>query len=210
MKNKLLLLATAAVFLSPVAAKANQKSSIYVGGTGGFERLASQGGVAAASDYLKDETFGSLGVEAGFGYKVWQNLQVAGWVRGLYSFEHKFAEGKKLENGTNRVDPYAIVIEPRVTLGWEFPVNQTVSITPFLGVGAEMSASKKDGKSFSANWKMPVVGGVRVGIGSVYLSVNARYDLTSAEINAKDAAVGRTEADTARFWGMDFAIGAEI
>lgn len=209
MKKKLLLLATAAVFFSPVAAKANQKSSIYVGLTGTLERLATQGGQTFASDYLKDENFFSGGVEAGFGYKVWNNLQVAGWVRGLYSFEHTYADTKKV-GAEVRKDPYAIVIEPRVTLGWEFPVSGTVSITPFVGTGFEFNWAKKDGKEFKMDWKIPAVLGVRANFGYVYASVNGRFDLTAAEINAADAAVGRTEADTARFWGIEASVGAEF
>lgn len=209
MKKNLLLLATAAVFMSPVAAKANQKSSIFVGLTGTFERLATQGGQAVVSDYLKDESFLGLGLEAGFGYKVWNNLQLAGWVRGVYSFEHTFADTKKVGAET-RKDPYAIVIEPRVTLGWEFPVSGNISITPFIGAGFEMNFAKKDGKEFKMDFKIPAVFGVRANFGYVYASVNGRFDLTSAEINAKDEKVGRTEADTARFWGIDASIGAEF
>ncbi len=209
MKNKLLLLATAAVFMSPVAAKANQNSSIYVGLTGTLERLATQIGQAAVSDYLKDENFLGSGIEAGFGYKVWNNLQVAGWLRGVYSFEHTFADTKKVGNAT-RKDPYAIIVEPRITLGWEFPVSGNVSITPFIGAGFEMNFAKKDGKKFSMDWKIPALAGVRANFGYVYASVNARFDLTAAEINKKDEKIGRTEVDAARFWGIDTSIGAEF
>jgi hypothetical protein len=209
MKKKLLLLATAAVFFSPVAAKANSKSSIYVGLTGTLERLMSQGGQTLASDYLKDENFLSGGIEAGYGYKVWSNLQVAGFVRGMYSVEHTYADAKKVGDAV-RKDPYAIVIEPRVTLGWEFPVSGTVSITPFIGAGFEMNWAKKDGKEFKMDWKIPAVAGVRANFGCVYASLNARFDLTAAEINAKDEAIGRTEADTARFFGVEASIGAEF
>lgn len=209
MKKKLLLLATVAVFMSPVAAKANQKSSIFVGLTGTLERLATQGGQALASDYLKDENFLGLGVEAGFGYKVWNNLQLAGWVRGAYSFEHTYADAKKVGLET-RKDPYAIVVEPRITLGWEFPVSGNISITPFIGAGFEMNFAKKDGKDFGMDWKIPAVLGLRANFGYVYASVNGRFDLTAAEINKKDEAIRRAEADTARFWGVDASIGAEF
>ena len=202
MKKKLLLLATAVVFFSPVAAKANQKSSIYVGITGALERLASQGGDTAQTRFLKDENIFALGLEAGFGYKVWNNLQLAGWVRGLYGPEHKF-DAKKAQEAL----PYSIVVEPRVTLGWEFPVSANISITPFVGAGWEMSWAKTDGKEFKMKWKVPAVLGVRANFGFVYASVNGRFDLTASEINAKTDV---READTFRNWGMEASVGAEF
>ena len=208
MKKKLLLLATAAVFMSPVAAKANQKSSIYVGLTGTMERLATQGGQTLASDYLKDENFFSVGAEAGFGYKVWSNLQVAGWLRGLYSGEHTYADATKGEDGKTLVRPSGFVIEPRVTLGWEIPVSGNISITPFIGVGAEADFSKRDGKEYSVSWTIPAVGGIRANFGYVYAAVNGRFDLTATEINAKSDV--RAEADTYRNWGVEASVGAEF
>jgi hypothetical protein len=208
MKKKLLLLATAAVFFSPVAAKANSKSSIYVGLTGTLERLMSQGGQTLASDYLKDENFLSGGIEAGYGYKVWSNLQVAGFVRGMYAAEHTYADAKKGEDGKTLVRSSGFVIEPRVTLGWEVPVSGTVSITPFIGVGAEAYFSKKDGKEYSVSWTVPGVAGVRANFGYVYASVNSRFDLTTTEINAKSDV--RAEADTYRNWGLEASVGAEF
>lgn len=203
MKNKLLLLATAAVFMSPVAAKSGQKSSIFVGLTGALERLATQGGNKAETDFLNDENFLSGGVEAGFGYNVWNNLQLTGWIRGMYGVEHKFAEAKK------RADlPYAIIVEPRVTLGWEFPVSGNISITPFVGAGFEMNWAKKDGKEFKMDWNIPFVAGVRANFGYVYATLNGRIDTTASEINAKTDV--RPEADTFRKWGIDASIGAEF
>lgn len=207
MKKKLLLLATAAVFMSPVAAKANSKSSVYLGLTGTLERLATQGGQELASDYLKDENFLSGGIEAGFGYKVWNNLQVAGWVRGLFSLEHTFAEAKKGEDGKTLVRTSGFVIEPRVTLGWEFPVSGNFSITPFVGAGVEAYFSKKDGKEYSVAWTIPGVAGVRANFGYVYASVNARFDLTATEVNKKSDV---READTYRNWGVEASVGAEF
>jgi hypothetical protein len=213
MKKKLLLLATAAVFLSPVAAKANQKGSVYVGLTGTLERLATQGDQPTVSDYLKDENYFSAGVEAGCGYKVWNNLQVAGLVRGLYSFEHKFADTKKKIDGTARdADPSAWIVEPRVTLGWEFPVNNCFSITPFIGAGFEMNfaKTKNAGKEYEMNWKIPGVFGVRANYSSVYVSLNGRFDITASEISNADAAIGKTGTDKVRAWGLDASVGAEF
>lgn len=202
MKKKLLLLATAAVFFSPVAAKANSKSSIYVGLTGTLERLASQAGNTAETDYFKDENYLSAGIEAGYGYKVWNNLQVAGWLRGLYAVEHKF------DNAKNKSAlPHAIVLEPRITLGWEIPVSSNISITPFVGAGWEMNFAKKDGKEFKMDWKIPAVLGVRANFGFVYAAVNGRYDLTASEVNAKE---GDREADSLRNWGVEASFGSEF
>jgi opacity protein-like surface antigen len=211
MKKKLLLLATAAVFFSPVAAKANAKSSIYVGLTGTLERLATQGDSSIASDYLKDENFLSGGIEAGYGYKVWNNLQVAGWVRGLYSLEHTYPDAKKLTNGNKRVDPAAFIIETRVTLGWEIPVSANISITPFIGTGFEMNIAKtKDnGTKYETNWKIPAVAGVRANFGVVYATLNARFDLTTSDVADADAPVG-SAADKVRSWGAEVSVGAEF
>lgn len=210
MKNKLLLLATAAVFFSPVAAKANSKSSIYVGLTGTLERLASQGDKVAASDYLKDENFLGGGVEAGFGYKVWNNLQLAGWVRGMYAAEHKYPEAKKLTSGKDRIDPSAWIIEPRVTLGWEIPVSANISITPFLGAGLELNfaKTKNNGTEYETQWKVPGVAGVRANFGVVYATLNGRFDLTTSEVADADK-VG-SDVDKVRSWGVDLSVGAEF
>lgn len=203
MKNKLLLLATAAVFMSPVAAKPNQKSSIFVGLTGALERLATQGGNTTETDNYKDENFLSAGIEAGFGYKVWNNLQLAGWIRGMYGVEHKFAEAKKSADL-----PYSIIVEPRITLGWEFPVSGNISITPFIGAGFEMNFAKKDGKDYSMEWKIPAVAGVRANFGYVYVTLNGRIDATASVKNAKSDV--RPEADTFRNWGVEASVGAEF
>lgn len=203
--KKILLLASAVAVLSPVAAKANQKSSVYVGIAGTLERLFSQGGSAVASDYLKDENFFAIGIEGGFGYKVWNNLQLAGFLRAQYSPEHDFAKEKNQTKGTA-----GAVIEPRVTLGWEIPVSGNFTITPFIGAGFEMNFAKKDGKEYGMDWKVPAVLGARFGFGYVYASVNGRLDLTSQEINKKDEALGRAEADTAKFFGVDVSVGAEF
>jgi opacity protein-like surface antigen len=213
MKNKLLLLATAAVFMSPVAAKANSKGSVYVGLTGTFERLATQGDKAAVSDYLKDENFLSFGIEAGYGYKVWNNLQLAGWVRGLYSMEHAYPDSKKLTSGAKRSnDPYAIIIEPRVTLGWEFPVSGSISITPFVGAGVEVNVAKTKNKDteFETQWKIPAVAGIRANFGYVYATINGRFDLTTSEVSDAEPAVDRLETDKVRSWGIEASIGAEF
>lgn len=212
MKKKLLLLATAAVFFSPVAAKANSRSSIYVGLTGTLERLATQGERTAVSDYLKDENFLSGGIEAGYGYKVWNNLQVAGLLRTLYSVEHAYPDAKKLANGTKRIDPSAGIIEPRVTLGWEIPVSGNVSITPFIGAGFEMSfaKTKNNGTECEMNWKVPAVAGVRANFGYVYVSLNGRFDLTTSEVTVVDPTVGNIDTDKVRSWGLEASIGAEF
>ena len=212
MKKKLLLLATAAVFFSPVAAKANSKSSIYVGLTGTLERLMSQGDKTTASDYLKDENFLSGGIEAGYGYKVWNNLQVAGLVRGLYSLEHTYPDAKKLTSGTKRVDPAAWIIEPRLTLGWEIPVSGTVSITPFIGAGFEMNfaKTKNKGTEYEMNWKIPAVAGLRANFGYVYATINGRFDLTTSDVAYADAPVGNTDTDKVRSWGVEASLGAEF
>lgn len=214
MKKKLLLLATAAVFFSPVAAKANQAGSVYVGLTGTLERLATQGGQALASDYLKDESFLSAGIEAGYGYKVWSNLQVAGWIRGLYSVEHAFADTKKKADAvTKRAnDPAALIIEPRLTLGWEFPIGGNFSITPFAGAGIEVNfaKTKKNGTEYEANWKIPAVAGVRANFGSVYVSFNGRIDLTTSDVSDAEAAIAKTDADKVRSWGLEASVGAEF
>lgn len=211
MKKKLLLLATAAVFFSPVAAKANQKQSIYVGVTGTLERLATQGDKTAVSDYLKDENFLSAGIESGYGYKVWRNLQLAGWIRGLYSFEHTYANTKKVGDVV-RKDPYAIVVEPRVTLGWEFPVSGSVSITPFIGAGLEVNfaKTKNNGTEYETNWKVPAVAGVRANFGSVYVAFNGRFDLTPSDVSDAEVAVAKTDADKVRSWGLEASVGAEF
>jgi hypothetical protein len=204
MKKKLLLLATAAVFFSPVAAKANQKGSIYVGLTGALQQFVkSTGDQVAFDNQYKDETFYSFGLEAGYGYKVWNNLQVAGWVRGVYSFEHEYAKDKDRAKA-----PAVIEFEPRVTLGWEFPVNNCFSITPFIGAGVEMSFTKKDGKKYSTDWTIPAVAGVRANYGYFFASVNARYDLTTGKFADKKA--GQTEENKARAWGAALTVGAEF
>lgn len=203
MKNKLLLLATAAAFMSPVAAKANQNGSIFVGLTGTLERLATQGGNTLETDRFKDESFLSVGIEAGYGYKVWKNLQIAGWVRGLYGPEHKYDEKKKLKNL-----PSEIIIEPRITLGWEFPVGGSFTITPFFGAGFEMSWTKKDDKETKMNFKMPAVAGVRMNYSYVYLTLNGRFDITATEVNEKSDV--RAEADSFRNWGIEASLGAEF
>lgn len=203
MKNKLLLLATAAAFMSPVAAKANQNYSIFVGATGTLERLATQGGNTAETDVFKDESFLSAGLEVGFGYKVWSNLQIAGWLRGLYGFEHKFDEKKKAANL-----PYELVLEPRLTVGWEFPVGASFTITPFIGAGAEMSWTKKNDKEFKMNWKIPGVVGIRANYGYVYATLSGRFDITASEKNEKSDV--RPEADTYRNWGIEASLGAEF
>lgn len=214
MKKKLLLLATAAVFMSPVAAKANQKSSIYVGLTGTLERLATQGDKTTASDYLKDENFLSAGIEAGYGYKVWNNLQVAGFVRGLYSLEHAFADTKKKFGSDVKRDndPAEWIIEPRVTLGWEFPVSSNFSITPFIGAGFEMNfaKTKNAGKEYEMNWKIPAVVGVRASFGYVYATINGRFDLTTSQVSDAEAEVAKSDADKVRSWGLEASVGAEF
>jgi hypothetical protein len=206
--KKIILLSTAAVLLSPIAAKANQKSSIFVGAFGTVERLAIQHGEAAASDYLKDESFWTGGIEAGYGYKAWKNLQVTGLLRAGYSPEHTYADTKKVGDAL-RKDPGAVIVEPRVTVGWEFPVSGNVTITPFIGTGLEMNFSKKDGKKVSTDLKMPLVGGARFGFGTVYVSLNGRFDLTSAAIDKKTEALNR-EADAVRFLGGELSVGAEF
>ncbi len=103
--------------------------------------------------------------------------------------------------------PLGFVIEPRVTLGWEFPVSGNVSITPFIGVGAEAYFSKKNGKEYEVAWTVPGVAGIRANFGYVYASVNGRFDLTATEINAKSDV---READTYRNWGVEASVGAEF
>lgn len=198
------------MFFSPVAAKANSKSSIYVGVTGTLERLASQGDKTAASDYLKDENFLSFGLEAGYGYKVWNNLQLAGFVRGLYSLEHEYPDAKKLSTGAKRTDPGAFIIEPRVTLGWEIPVSGNISITPFLGAGLELNfaKTKNNGTEYETQWKVPGVIGARANFGVVYATLNGRLDLTTSDIADADK-VG-SDVDKVRSWGVDIAVGAEF
>lgn len=205
MKKKILL-ATAAVFMSPVAAKANQKSSIYVGLTGALQQfLKSTGDQVAFDNQYKDETFYSAGLEAGYGYKVWSNLQLAGFVRGGYSFEHEYAADKKRAKESGVIE-----IEPRVTLGWEFPVSSNFTVTPFVGAGYEMSFIKKDGKDYSMEWTIPAVVGVRANYGYVYVAVNGRFDLTTGKIADQAKAEGQTEENTARAWGAAVTAGAEF
>lgn len=208
--KKIILLSTAAALLTPLAAKANQKSSIFVGAFGTLERLATQHGTDAASDYLKDENFWALGIEGGFGYKVWKDMQISGWLRAGYSFEHEFKEGKVGADGNRRKDPYALIVEPRVTFGWEFAVANNMTITPFIGFGVEMNFSKKEDDKWGTDVKVPAVLGARFAYNPVYVSINGRFDVNSQDINKADAALGRDTADSVRYWGVEASIGAEF
>jgi hypothetical protein len=202
MKTKLLLLATAALFASPVAAKANQKGSVYLGVTGTMQQFTKSEGADAAFDKtFKDETFWAAGIEAGYGYKVWNNLQLAGFVRGSYALAHEFDAAKKLAK-----QGAAFEIEPRVTIGWEIPMGSKASITPFVGAGVEFSFAKKaeDSKEYNTDWTVPGVLGARVNFGYVYTTISGRFDLTAKEHEQEK------DKFKARSWGGALTVGAEF
>jgi hypothetical protein len=206
--KKIILLSTAAMLLSPVAAKAGQKGSILVGLTGTLERLMSASHTASTSDSVKNydgENYLSAGAEAFYTYKVYNNLQVAGGVRGMYALEHEFETSKnhpKLLSG--------FVIEPRVTVGYEFEVAPKFTLTPYAGLGFEFNIAKeKDtaGKeAWASHFKLIAPVGVRVAYDYFYANLNARFDVTSTDLPKGNLA----EAPTARNFGVEVSIGAEF
>lgn len=207
--KKIILLTTAAVLLSPIAAKANQKSSILVGGTFVLERKLTGsskdvGGEAILALY-DNENFISYGLETYYTYKVWNGLQIAPGLRASYAPEHKFEASK---NTPNLLSTWQI--EPRLNLGYEVQLGSAFTMTPFLGLGIEASiyqaenANKK--KEWTADWKPLGIVGARFAYNYFYASLGAHFDLMSTEVGKGKI----VEPANLHKWGFEVSLGAEF
>lgn len=209
--KKIILLSTAAVLLSPIAAKANQKSSILVGGTFALERQLtgsanSEGGKLELKKF-EGENYISFGLESYYTYKVWNGLQIAPGLRALYAPEHTFEASKNMPKLLN-----SFVVEPRFLLGYEVQLGSNFTMTPFLGVGFEWTIDKEkkaDGKSEewkADKWKVTGALGARFAYSHFYASLAGRFDLTASDLPKGSLA----EAPTYRNGGVELSIGAEF
>jgi opacity protein-like surface antigen len=208
--KKIILLSTAAVLLSPIAAKANQKSSILVGGTFALERqLTGSSKDVGGEEVLKKfegENYLSFGLEAYYTYKVWNGLQIAPGLRALYAPEHTFEASKNMPKLLN-----SFVVEPRFLLGYEVQLGSNVTLTPFAGFGFEWTIDKEkkaDGKDewkFD-KWKVTAVAGARFAYSNFYAALAGRFDVTASDLPKGTLA----EAPTYRNGGVEVSIGAEF
>jgi hypothetical protein len=211
--KKIILLTTAAALLSPLAAKANNKSSIMVGLKGMWERQATGSSNTGGEDILKGyegENFLAGGLEGYYTYKVWKNLQVAAGAEITFAPEHTFKdENKKLVDADKA--PYAIGFAPRVNVGWAIAAGNDVEITPYIGFGVEgqfAERTKADGKKeWTSQWKMPILAGVRVNYSYFYANVAGRFDATSTNLMEGLTKEGKADA---RYAGVELSIGAEF
>lgn len=208
--KKIILLSTAAVLLSPIAAKANQKSSILVGGTFALERqltgsFKDVGGEAELKKF-EGENYLSFGLESYYTYKVWNSLQIAPGLRALYAPEHTFEASKNMPKLLN-----SFIIEPRFVLGYEVQLGANFTLTPFVGLGLEWTIDKEkkaDGRDewkFD-KWKVTGALGARFAYSNFYASLAGRFDLTASDLPKGTLA----EAPTYRNGGVEVSIGAEF
>lgn len=207
--KKIILLSTAAMLLSPLAAKAGQKSSIIVAATGTLERVMSSSSNATTKSIVEQhegENFLAFGAEGYYTYKVYGDVVVAGGLRALYAPEHKFEESK---GAANLVAGF--VVEPRVTVGYEFAVAQNFSVTPYAGLGVEFNIDQEKTTAGKEEWKthtkliLPV--GARMTYANFFANVNARFDVTATDLPKSTFS---TEVPSVRNWGVEISLGAEF
>lgn len=220
--KKIILLSTAAALLSPLAAKANQKSSILVGLRGSYEWVfngspANENDIVGKDfvDGLSKESFGAIGLEVAYTNKVWNNLQLGIGLSGLYGPESKLADdvAKKLKSIKDGKLPLSFIGEVRGTIGWSFPVTSSFELTPFAGIGAEITARKgitveNSTEHWRSQFKVPVYLGVRASYGYMYASFAGRMDTMTHD--AMDGFDAKTSKANIRNWGLDASIGAEF
>lgn len=199
----MLFLATAVMFASPVAAKANQQYSYFAGIHGAMQRYYhSSGGEKALFDArYNNKKLWAFGIEGGFGGKVYNDLRVDGFLQGRYALAPTYA--------LTGEDIYGFEVQPTVTLGWEFPMGQ-FSLTPFAGLGLEATIAKPNEK-YKLTFLPRVVGGLRLGAGPMYVSANFQWDLMSqAADSANKELVADKEKMFGRSWCVQLALGLEF
>ncbi len=211
--KKIILLSTAAMLLSPIAAKANQKSSILVGLKGVWERKVGGDSNIGGEDILKayeGENFISGGIETYYTYKAWKSLQISAGAEFTFSPEHEFQAASQTVLG-NKAAPYSLGLAPRFNIGWTFASANNLEITPYVGFGLEFNFAEQtkaaDKKEWASEFKMPVFAGVRVNYSYFYASLAGRIDATSTDLMEGRAADAKADA---RFAGVELSIGSEF
>jgi len=210
--KKIILLTTAAVLFSPIAAKSNQKSSILVGIKASAERMIwnsaaenNQTEQNTVKDY-EGENFWGGGAEFGYSYKVSGNWLFAGILGVAYSPEHEFAKDKSHPKTKAQVN-----LRPEIAAGYEFQLGHNASVTPFVGVGAEFAIYNENDSgdaSLATKWKVPFAVGARVNVSYFYATLAGRFDLTATDLPTGSLANGK--ALKSRNGGLEISIGAEF